>query len=269
LYSSQKLFINGEQVHFIGFNQVLSSLDECELPAYSERLIDVRPNHCLLEPVSIRGSDVLRERAGVVAASGLIEPNDQNRYPVLVCNLTSESITIPVRTIIATAEEGYEVLESNPVRKDNQNIESLSDNHKETERILDQINIDKSQFASDQLRIVNSLLIEAKDLFASDDSSPGTTDLVNHNIETHLNKPVNQPPYRTSPQEKRVIEQKVEKMLADGIIRHSKSPWASPVVLVKKKDGTIRFCIDYRKLNEVAERDVYLLPRIHDCLSVL
>ena len=79
-YSSQKLLINGEHVHFIGFNQVFSSLDECELPAYSERLIDVRPNHCLLGPVSIRNSDVLRERAAIIAASGLIEPNDQNRY---------------------------------------------------------------------------------------------------------------------------------------------------------------------------------------------
>ena len=58
-------------------------------------------------------------------------------------------------------------------------------------------------------------------------------------------------------------------MEKDGVIKHSSSPWSSPVVLVKKKDGSTRFCVNYRQLNNVTKKDSYPLPRIDDTLDTL
>ena len=65
------------------------------------------------------------------------------------------------------------------------------------------------------------------------------------------------------------IAEMIDNMAEQGIIRPSRSPWASPVVLVPKKDGTHRFCIDYRRLNGITKKDVYPLPRVDDILDTL
>src|SRR6185436_3858286 len=68
---------------------------------------------------------------------------------------------------------------------------------------------------------------------------------------------------------KKRVADEIETMLKNDIIQPSRSPWAAPVVLVTKKDGSIRFCVDYRKVNAVTKKGVYPLPRIDDALDAM
>ena len=95
----------------------------------------------------------------------------------------------------------------------------------------------------------------------------GRTNIFKHEIITGNNSPVATQAYRSNPIKKQFIEREIEDMEMRGIIRKSKSPWASPVVVVDKKDSTKRFCVDYRKLNKITKIDRYPLPRIDELLE--
>jgi len=93
--------------------------------------------------------------------------------------------------------------------------------------------------------------------------------LTKFTIETTTENPIRILPYRKSFKERKLVQDEVNKMLQAGIIRLSESPWAFPVVLIPKPDGTTRFCVDYRLLNAITIRDPYPLPRIDDILDRL
>ena len=94
-------------------------------------------------------------------------------------------------------------------------------------------------------------LLAHHDVFAIDEDDRGDTDLVQMTIDTGEAQPKRVPPRRTPMAAKQEIATQLQKMQDQGVIQPSSSPWASPVVLVCKKDGTIRFCIDYRQLNNI------------------
>lgn len=97
----------------------------------------------------------------------------------------------------------------------------------------------------------------------------GHTKIVKHSIITHNEVPVRRRPFRVSRERQLIIDREVQEMLAKGIIRSSVSPWASSVVLVPKKDGSTRFCIDYRGLNAKTYLDCYPMPQILEILESL
>jgi len=111
---------------------------------------------------------------------------------------------------------------------------------------------------------IAQLLMNNVDIFSSGDDYSTTTDLVFHKIPTIDSPPIKQTPYRIPYAQRQVIKENVDKMIRQKIIRPSNSSWSSPVVLAKKKDNTERFCIDYRKLNNLTLKDNYPLPRVDD-----
>ena len=82
-------------------------------------------------------------------------------------------------------------------------------------------------------------------------------------------KPSYAQPYRAGPEKRKIIEAEIEKMLDLAVIEPTVSEWAAPVVLAPKPGGKWRFCVDYRKLNEMTKREVYPLPRLEDCIDSL
>ncbi|GBM17150.1 Retrovirus-related Pol polyprotein from transposon 297 [Araneus ventricosus] len=93
--------------------------------------------------------------------------------------------------------------------------------------------------------------------------------MTQHRINTGGYPPIKQYPRRLPLARKEEADHLVKEMVDNGIIEESSGPWASPIVLVKKKDGSTRFCVDYGKLNEIMKKDSYPLPRIDDTLDAL
>ena len=110
-------------------------------------------------------------------------------------------------------------------------------------------------------------VMQCSDVFALEDSGRGEVIGIEHEIDTGDSPPIRQAPRRVPFAVRELMSKMVQEMLSDGVIQESSSPWASPVVLVRKKDGTLRFCIDYRRLNAVTRKDTFPLPQIDDLLD--
>ena len=113
------------------------------------------------------------------------------------------------------------------------------------------------------------ILLKHEKVFQHPDRPLGRSDIVQHSIDVQGHRPLKQPPRRLPYHKLEIVKAELDKMIKSGVIRDSTSPWASPIVLVTKKDGTTRFCIDYRRLNDVTRKDAFPLPRIDESLDTL
>ncbi|KAK0131974.1 Retrovirus-related Pol polyprotein from transposon 17.6 [Merluccius polli] len=129
--------------------------------------------------------------------------------------------------------------------------------------------IDLSTVSEAEQLEVRSLLLNYSSLFSTHDGDLGCTNLLSHEIPLLDDTPVRQRYRRIPPSEYEVVKTHINQLLEAQVIRESSSPYASPIVLVKKKDGSLRMCVDYRLLNSKTRKDAFPLPRIEESLDAL
>ena len=114
-----------------------------------------------------------------------------------------------------------------------------------------------------------ALFAQYDDIFSKGDGDLGCTSLITHEIPLVDDAPVCQRYRRIPPTQYEMVKAHIKQLLDSQVIRESSSPYSSPIVLVTKKDGSLRLCVDYRQLNSKTRRDAYPLPRIEESLDAL
>ena len=139
----------------------------------------------------------------------------------------------------------------------------------ELERLPFTINIGEAPLSREQQSRFIDLIYDNKEVFSLYDGDLGFCDALKHSIPTTTDKPVYLPHRQIPVQLQQEVRKCLESWLKQGIIRPSKSPYASQVVIVRKKSGKIRLCVDFRKLNVISIRDSFPLPRIEEALQAV
>ncbi|KAI2668517.1 Retrovirus-related Pol polyprotein from transposon 17.6 [Labeo rohita] len=129
--------------------------------------------------------------------------------------------------------------------------------------------LDLSVLSEEEQGKVRALLEKYVPVFSTHDGDLGCTNLISHDIPLLDDIPVRQRFRRIPPSEYEVVKAHINQLLETQVIRESCSPYASPIVLVKKKDGSLRMCVDYRRLNSKTRKDAFPLPRIEETLDSL
>ena len=251
------------------------TVGHCSIPPYSETVL-----HCTTRTVGgrsmppsglLEGLAVFSENTGLVVGRTLIDPSGW-KVPVLVSNFGQNTVMVEPFSEIGMifSEIGMiaQVTAIQPVM--DQPSRSPVDPSMLPKHLLDLLDRTSKGLEDLQRGQLVETLLEFVDLFPVPGSAlTGHTEAVEHTIDTGDSLPICCALRRMSPQKIKQEEACVEEMLAGGQIEPSDSPWSALVVLVTKKDGGTRFCVDYRRLNLATVKDAYPLPRIDDTLDML
>ena len=241
--------------------------DETTIPAWSEKMVSINVVNggYLAENAYVQACEDLVQKE-LYLVPGVITAHDGGPH-VRMTNFGDQDIILHSKTNVGTCQSIYmeEAQETSPVR-----ICSLQKSNSALGEHLQKLLEASAELLSEEERFhFADLLKKYQDIFAVSKKDLGRTNLVKHRINTGTALPVRKPPRRLPLGKRQTEKEEINNMLERGVIQASTSPWASPVVLVTKKDGSTRFCIDYRGLNDLTVKDAYPLPRIDDSLDAL
>ena len=222
----------------------------------------------------LEAKEVFRNDAGIMVArtAGTVR---RGTAPAKLMNVGDSEVTLQANTCLGS----FYAAVSNTVKVARVGIYEFVDDPVESNQwptnevtkkaSVSAVSLDDSKLSNKDHSSAKQLLEEFHDIFAESKSDLGRTGLTQHSIVTGQAPPIKQSPRRVPFAMRDELEKQVDEMLDQDIIESSKSPWSSPVVLVRKKDGSFRFCVDYRRLNAVTCKDAHPLPRVDDCLDAL
>ena len=245
----------------------ISLAEDIEIPPFCEYITPAKVDRIskvgIIEP-----NQSFVEKYEILISHSLVNM-DGDKVPVRFMNLKDESMKLYKNTQIATVDcaEILDEEETETIQTLNAQTQTLY-NHlpDHLQCIVDKVPKEVSQ---EQKQKLEKLLLEFLNSFSISSNDKGLTELIEHKINTGNAPPIKQPPRRIPLAKMAEVEKEINDMLDKNVIETSNSPWSSPIVLVKKKDGSIRFCIDYRKLNHVTIKDSYPIPRIDTTLDAL
>ena len=222
-----------------------------------------RPNFPVSEIYQVKATEkgIIGQEPGLLVANSVGKLNKSRRIPICLVNNTNKFHRIKrssvFGTLLSTSTSEVGSLDKVISNHNNQSDQTETD-------VNSQINV-----PDEHRQVIMNLITCNRDLFATEDTDLGKTDTIKMEIDTGNHPPIKLKPYRTPLNNRKIVEEAVKDMLDAKIIRKSRSPWAFPVVIVEKKDKTKRFCIDFRKLNNITKKNSFPLPVIDDILAQL
>ena len=228
------------------------------------------------EPLLFEPDCTTEQEWGVDWLDTLLQPTADGRAQMVVANASgfTQRLSVGVElgravgvTVMDTANSGLptepQLIHSCEVAK----IDTSPDPTSRKTKLLEAIG--KSELLSEeQADCLQNFLMDHHQAFSLEPGECGETDMVQMEVDTGDAAPRRQPARRMPFAVRQEVAKQLKTKQASGVIQPSSSPWASPVVMVRKKDGSHRFCIDYRRLNMVTKPDLYPLPRIDDLISL-
>ena len=243
-----------------------------------------RNQSLFVKGMAIPGDDNGEERPQIV--EGVYQCDRNGRIKLLVGNMTDNHGGLPkgqkfsceilkgtylkvskdqlaqgVIQEVSATEGGSEVTEDD--------IDAKEEDTLEFEKLWKTLKLEDNKMLQNNPEIarkVKALIYEYKDIFSY--SAPGETDLIELDLKLKPGtQPIRQKVRPLNPKLEEDLQKQIDSWLADGVITPSDSPWSSPLVPVKKKDGTVRWAVDFRKVNRCLEQDSYPLPRIDHLLE--
>jgi hypothetical protein len=238
------------------------SLDGDEvIPARCERVVMARLEAPLVATNVLLEPSQKSFRDGVLIAKTLVRARPN--VPVRIMNVTNQDQVLSEGTTIGHGEPAMwaaVIDDREPEPRRNQGL------CKQWNEVIAGA---RPNLSRREAQALDEFIADYQDVFETKSGDHGRTEKVYHRIDTGDARPIHQPPRRLPLAKQTEVNDMLEDMTSKGVIEESDSPWSTPVVLDRKKDGSLRFCVDYRRLNDVTKKDCFPLPRIDDTLDTL